>query len=380
MRNLAIIGSTGSIGRQALEVVRALPQHLRVVGLAAGNNIALLEEQALEFRPLYVHAVGDGLWQRLREAGLPCRWAPPEEMVAAPEVDTVLMATAGRAGLLPTLAALRAGKVVALANKEVLVMAGHLVVAAAREGGGQLRPVDSEHSAIWQCLWGEDVGKVARLILTASGGPFRDTPPQDLARVTAQEALRHPTWRMGPKVTVDSATLLNKGFECLEARWLFDIPLARIEVVMHRESIVHSLVEFCDGSVKAQLSLPDMRLPIQLALTYPERVEGVAVPRLDLAQVGALHFGPVDLARYPCLALALEAGRRGGTYPAVLSAADEVAVEAFLAGRLAFLDIPRLLEEVLEAHVGVAEPHLAQVLEAEAWARAWAEDWVRSRT
>jgi len=381
VKGLVVLGSTGSIGRQTLEVVRALPQRFRVVGLAAGNNLSLLEEQVRQFRPRLVYASrqGEQLYLRLREAGLPCQWAYPEEMVTAPGVEVVMVATVGRAGLSPTLAALQAGKVVALANKEVLVMAGHLVREAARQGGGQLRPVDSEHSAIWQCLWGERAEAVARLLLTASGGPFRDTPLEELGRVTAAEALRHPTWQMGPKVTVDSATLLNKGLECLEARWFFDLPLERIEVLLHRESIVHSLVEFRDGSLKAQLSAPDMRLPIQMALTYPERVEGVGVPRVDLGRLGALHFGPVDLRRYPCLALALEAGRRGGTYPAVLSAADEVAVQHFLAGHIGFLDIPRLLEDALARHRALPSPSLDEVLEADAWGRAQAEEWVRAR-
>lgn len=380
MARLAVIGSTGSIGRQTLEVVRALPNRLQVVALAAGNNIELLQEQALEFRPLYLYAErGEKeLYHALGEAGLSCNWARPEEMATAPEVDLVMVATAGGAGLLPTMAALKARKVVALANKEVLVMAGHLVNAALSHGG-EVRPVDSEHSAIWQCLWGEAPDKISRLILTASGGPFRDRPLHELAKVTPQEALAHPTWQMGPKVTVDSATLINKGFECLEARWLFQVPLERIHVVMHKESIVHSLVEFCDGSVKAQLSMPDMRLPIQLALTYPERLPGVSLPPLDLAQVGCLHFGPVDWERYPCLALALEAGKKGGTYPAVLAAADEVAVQMFLEGHIGFTDIRYILEEVLEAHEGVPEPDLGQVLEAEAWAKAWAMAWVRSK-
>jgi 1-deoxy-D-xylulose-5-phosphate reductoisomerase len=379
-RGIVVIGSTGSIGRQTLEVVRSLEGRFRVVGLAAGNNVSLLEEQARQFRPrfVYVSRDGEGLRQRLRGLGIPCQWAYPEEMATLPEVDMVVVATVGRAGLSPTLAALEAGKVVALANKEALVMAGHLVQEALRRGGGELRPVDSEHSAIWQCLWGEDVGAVSRLVLTASGGPFRDAPLEALERVTAEEALRHPTWQMGPKITVDSATLLNKGLECLEARWLFDIPLERIEVVLHRESIVHSLVEFRDGSVKAQLSLPDMRLPIQCALTYPERLAGVPVPRLDLARLGALTFGPVDLRRYPCLGLALTAGRQGGTYPAVLCAADEVAVQHFLAGRIRFLDIPRILDRVLASHRGVAAPSLDDVLEADAWARAQAEEMARA--
>jgi len=293
---------------------------------------------------------------------------PMEAMAAHPDVDVVLVGTPGAAGLAPTLAALRAGKAVALANKEVLVMAGAVLTRAAAEGGGELRPVDSEHSAIWQCLWGEARGGIARLILTASGGALRDRPVESLDTVTPEEALRHPTWTMGRKVTVDSATLFNKGLETIEARWLFDVPVDRIEVVMHRESIVHSLVEFRDGSVKAQLGLPNMRLPIQCALTYPERLP-CPVPRLDLAALGSLQFALPDFARYPCLALALEAGRRGGTCPAVRAAADEVAVEEFLSGRIRFTDIPRLIERVLAAHSPGPEDDLDAVLEADTWAR-----------
>ncbi|HEY8492042.1 MAG TPA: 1-deoxy-D-xylulose-5-phosphate reductoisomerase, partial [Dehalococcoidia bacterium] len=314
VRGIAVLGSTGSIGRQTLDVIRAHAGRFRVVGLAAGRNAALLAQQVREFRPA-LYAL-DG------EVGpdLPAGVAPAtaEELAAHPDVDLVVVATVGRAGLAATLTALRHGKAVALANKEVLVMAGGLVMQAARAGGGEVRPVDSEHSAIWQCLVGEDPASVARLILTASGGAFRDRPPEALAAVTPEEALRHPTWQMGPKVTVDSATLFNKGMEAIEARWLFDVPLDRIEVVLHRESIVHSLVEFADGSLKAQLGTPDMRLPIQYALTYPERPPCPA-PRLDLAALAALHFSRPEPDRYPCLNLAVEAGRRGGTYPAVLA-------------------------------------------------------------
>lgn len=378
---LAVLGSTGSIGRQTLEVVRSLQGRLRVVALAAGVNVTLLEEQAREFSPqfLYAEREGDYLRQRIGSGDLPSRWASMEEMAGHPEVDLVVIATVGAAGLGPTLAALRAGKAVALANKEVLVMAGHIVTAEARRHGAQLRPVDSEHSAIWQCLWGESPESVQRIVLTASGGPFRDTPLEELAQVTAEEALRHPTWQMGQKVTVDSATLLNKGLECIEARWLFDVPLERIEVLLHRESIVHSLVEFRDGCVKAQLGLPDMRLPIQCALTYPERLPSSMVPRLDLRSLSTLSFGMPDMKRFPCLGLALQAGRRGGTYPAVLSAADEVAVRHFLAGHIGFLDIARAVEDALSAHQGVSHPSLEEILAADAWARSFTEDWVRAK-
>ncbi|MDO8617112.1 MAG: 1-deoxy-D-xylulose-5-phosphate reductoisomerase [Dehalococcoidia bacterium] len=378
---IAVLGSTGSIGRQALEVIRSLPGRFNVMALAAGSNVTLLEDQVREFRPRFVCAgrEADYLRERLRTGAVGARWAEMDEMAAHADVDVVLVATVGAAGLAPTLAAVRAGKAVALANKEVLVMAGQIIMAEARRSGAQLRPIDSEHSAIWQCLWGERADAVARITLTASGGPFRDMPPEELARVTAEEALRHPNWQMGQKITVDSATLLNKGLECIEARWLFDVPLEQIDVILHRESIVHSLVEFRDGSVKAQLGVPDMRLPIQCALTYPERLPGVSVPRLDLKLIGALHFSAPQLRQFPCLGLALEAGRRGGTCPAVLSAADEIAVQHFLAGHIRFLDIPRALDDALNAHVPVMSPGLEEVLGADAWARSFAEDWVKAK-
>jgi 1-deoxy-D-xylulose-5-phosphate reductoisomerase len=379
MTGLAILGSTGSIGRQTLEVVRHLRRRFRIVGLAAGHNVTFLEEQAREFSPSLLWADREGDYLREKAGGLRARWTPMEEMASHPDVDIVVVATAGKAGLLPTLAAVRAGKVVALANKEVLVMAGHLIVAAARQYGAELRPIDSEHSAIWQCLWGEDRASIARVILTGSGGPFRDLSLDDLARVTPEEALRHPTWQMGHKVTVDSATLLNKGLEAIEAHWLFGVAFDKIEVVLHRESIVHSLVEFRDGSIKAQLGIPDMRLPIQCALTYPQRLPAAQAKRLDLARLGTLTFCQPESRRFPCLGLALEAGRRGGTFPAAMAAADEVAVEHFLAGRIGFMDIPRVIEATLTTHQGTAEPSLDDVLAADAWARRLAEDWLRTK-
>ncbi|MEX0785170.1 MAG: 1-deoxy-D-xylulose-5-phosphate reductoisomerase, partial [Dehalococcoidia bacterium] len=269
-------------------------------------------------------------------------------------------------------------KPVVLANKEVLVMAGALVTQAAARGGGQLLPVDSEHSAIWQCLWGEERSAVSRIILTASGGAFRDYTAEQLSKVTPQDALEHPTWEMGRKITVDSATLINKGFEAIETRWLFDVPMDRIDIVLHRESIVHSLVEFTDGSVKAQLGEPDMRMPIRIALCYPERVAAQTSP-LDLVRIGELHFESPDLRRFPALSLALKAGRRGGTYPAALAAADEAAVGHFLAGHLRFTDITSLLDETLSAHRGGADTDLEAVLEADAWARTFADEWVRAK-
>lgn len=367
-RRIAILGSTGSIGCQALDVVRQLPDRFEIVGLAAGRNHDLLAAQVAEVQPRFVSWEGEAspaLTSALEATGaIAC---PPVDM--ALEADIPLVGTAGAAGLLPTLAALRAGKPVAIANKEVLVMAGHIVRRAMADGGGALHPVDSEHSAIWQCLWGEQGHSIRRILLTASGGAFRDFDRGQLAAVTAEQALNHPTWKMGAKITVDSATLMNKGMETIEAMWLFDVPMEKVEVVLHRESIVHSLVEFSDGSVKAQLGVPDMRLPIQLALAYPERMPVPPMPALDLAKAGTLHFGTPDVGRFPCLQLAMEAGRRGGTFPAVMAAADEVAVERFLAGEAGFLDIPRIIEAVLEEHDGVADPDLDTVLAVDAAAR-----------
>jgi 1-deoxy-D-xylulose-5-phosphate reductoisomerase len=377
---LAILGSTGSIGRQTLEVVASLEDRFDIVGLAAGRNVTLLEEQARRFKPKMVYAGREDDYAReaLTGAGR-ASWAGLAEMAADPRVDIVVLATVGAAGLEPALAALRAGKAVALANKEVLVMAGQILVEEAKRSGGELRPIDSEHSAIWQCLWGESPDAIDRIILTASGGPFRDMPVEELSRVTAEEALRHPNWEMGKKITVDSATLLNKGLECIEARWLFDVPLENIDVILHRESIVHSMVEFRDGSIKAQLGVPDMRLPIQCALTYPERLRGAAIPKLDLKAMSTLNFGVPSLRKYRCLSLALQAGRKGGTYPAVLAAADEVAVQHFLGGYIRFTDIANALDDALSAHKGVPEPDLDDLLAADAWARTFAEDWVKTK-
>jgi len=360
VKRIVILGSTGSIGRQMLDIVRGR-EEFQVLGLAAGQNLDRLIQQVAEFSPKLVSFAGE---------------APPfpnaqlctmEEMAACSEADLVVVGTVGRAGLRPTLAALRAGKTVALANKEVLVMAGHLVQSVAVQHGGRLLPVDSEHSAIWQCLVGE-AEPIRRLILTASGGAFRDLPLGEMDKVTPEEALRHPTWRMGPKITVDSATLMNKGFEVIEAQWLFDCPPERIDVVMHRQSIVHSLVEFVDGTLKAQLGMPDMRVPLQYALTYPERypVDGLS---MDFGKMGSLTFEALERDRYPCLALALEATRRGGTYPAVLSAADEVAVARFLGGECSFLDIHRTVSEAIDRHSPVLEPGLEDILEADEWTR-----------
>ncbi len=382
---VSVLGSTGSIGTQTLDVIRSLRERFDVLGLAAGRNLALLAEQAHAFRPRYLWADAAtteehtaSVLQELAHA-VGAAVVPIQTMATDPELDVLVVGTAGRAGLESTLAALERGKAVALANKEVVVMAGHLVRAAADRGMGDLRPVDSEHSAIWQCLWGEDRSAIRRIILTASGGALRHLPLADLAQVTPEQALRHPTWRMGRKITVDSATLVNKGMETIEARWLFDVPPERVEVLQHGESIVHSLVEMRDGSVKAQLGLPDMRLPIQCALSYPERLDPT-VPPLDLAALGTLTFSRPDLTRYPGLRLCQEAGRRGGTYPAVLAAADEVAVIAFLERRLPYLAIPAAIEAALSAHAGTVEPDLDAVDAADAWARRFTAEWVAARS
>jgi len=378
LKRIAILGSTGSIGQQTLEVARVFSSKFKVIALGAGSNTKLLASQIEEFQPRMVSFQGSKA--ELRQSLSPGRGASVkqvtlEEMACHPDVDLVLIATSGKAGLAPTLAAIRARKEVALANKEVLVMAGAMVMAEARKYGVKIRPVDSEHSAIWQCLKGEQKKKVARLLLTASGGPFLRYPAKKLEGITPEQALNHPTWKMGKKVTIDSATLMNKGMEVIEAHWLFGVPYSRISVVVHTESIAHSMVQFADGSIKAQLSRPDMRLPIQYALGYPDRYFNPQLPVMDWDKAMALNFEPPDLAKFPCLRLAREAGAKGGTYPAVLCAADEVAVERFLSHRIGLADIARLVEDALEHHRGVTRPSLDDVLEADAWARRYARKW-----
>ncbi len=364
-KKIAVLGSTGSIGQQTLEVVRAFPRRFHVIGLAASKNLDLLAEQVNEFKPRFVY------FQEKKATSLlnaECDFLPLEEIAHHPEVDTVVMATSGSSGLLPTIAAIKSGKRVALANKEALVIAGEIITREAKLNNAQILPVDSEHSAIWQCLEGEKQ-KAAQVVLTASGGPFLHFSPAKLSRVTPAQALQHPSWRMGRKVTVDSATLMNKGLETIEAHWLFDMPFERIRVLIHPESVIHSLVEFRDGSVKAQLSYPDMRLPIQYALAYPERLPNPELPRLNWNNLRSLTFEQPDFDKFPCLKLAIEAGREGGTYPTVLCAADEIAVELFLSGRIKFTDITCLVERALQQHQPVAQPILEEILTADSWAR-----------
>src|SRR5256714_1928151 len=348
MITLTILGSTGSIGGHTLDVVAEHLDRLRVLPIA-GRNRERLAAQARRFAvPLVGTAAAADADAGAFPAGFPdgthVLWGPQalEQLAIHPEADVVVVATVGRAGLDATLAAVRAGKRVAIANKEVLVMAGAVLTAEAAAHGATIVPIDSEHSALWQCLLGEDRGGVGALLLTASGGALRDRDPATLAEITPEEALRHPTWVMGPKITVDCATLMNKGLEVMEAHWLFDVPMERIRVVMHPSSVVHALVQFRDDTLKAQLGVPDMKVPIQFALSYPERWTAAA-PALDLVAASPLVFAEPPPGRYPCLDLALQAGLLGGTYPAVLCGADEVAVDLFLQRRIRFTDIPHLI-------------------------------------
>jgi 1-deoxy-D-xylulose-5-phosphate reductoisomerase len=362
VKKIAILGSTGSIGQQTLDIIRALPDELRVLALTGNKNLELLERQIKEFQPkMFCSSVK-------LDIGYGGEFLSVEEIASHPEIDLVVVATAGKAGLSPTLAALRAGKTVALANKEVLVMAGEIIVREASLHQAQILPIDSEHSAIWQCLRGEE-NKPQRLFLTASGGPFYHYSQSQLAKVTPEQALQHPIWKMGRKVTIDSATLMNKGLEVIEAHWLFSFPFDSIEIVMHPQSIVHSMVEFMDGFLKAQLSWPDMRLPIQYALSYPRRWLNPELPRLDWNKISSLNFEHVDYERFPCLKLAMDAGKSGGTYPAVLCAADEVAVELFLSHRISFTDIAKNVQKTLEQHRNTPQPSLEEILAADDWAR-----------
>jgi len=366
IKQLAVLGSTGSIGQQTLDIVRALPHRFRIIGLAAGKNIDLLTKQINEFKPRFVYFLDRDALARL--ANTEYEFLTLEDIAQHPQVDTVIIATSGKSGLSPTLAAVKVGKNVALANKESLVMAGEIITKEAKLNEARILPIDSEHSAIWQCLNGE-TQPATQLILTASGGPFLHYSPTQLNGVTVEQALRHPSWQMGRKVTIDSATLMNKGLEVIEARWLFDVPFENIKVLIHPQSIIHSMVEFIDGSIKAQLSYPDMRLPIQYALSYPERLPNPQLPRLDWSNIKDLTFEQPDLDTFPCLKLAIEAGRQGGTYPAVLCAADEVAVELFLSRRIKFIDIANLVGQALEQHQFIARPTLEEIMAADTWAR-----------
>ena len=350
VKNLAILGSTGSIGRQTLQVVRNLAGRFRVVGLAAGQNLELLSAQIAEFQPKYICYQSTDNSQLITHD---CVFLPMAEIAGHPDVDIVVIATSGKAGLAATMAAVKAGKKVAIANKEPLVMAGEIITREAKTSGAQLLPIDSEHSAVWQCLNGE-ASPIKRIILTASGGPFRSFTTEQLAKVTPKQALQHPSWQMGRKVTIDSATLMNKGLEIMEAHWLFNMPLAQIDVIIHPQSIIHSMVEFIDGSFKAQMSFPDMRLPIQYALTYPQRVPNLELPQLDWMTINSLTFEAPDFKKFPCLELAVKTAKTGGTAPTALCAADEIAVDLFLKEAIKFTDIARLAAGVMKEHQNIS--------------------------
>ena len=388
-RNISVLGSTGSIGTSCMDVVRAFPGRFTVTALAAGRNTDLLARQVQEFRPRLVVVLEEALAVEMEER-LKCCDPPVAAEVAWGEAgyekaavmdgtEMVVSALVGAAGLKPTWAAVKAGKMVALANKETMVMAGELIMAEAKRRGAVILPVDSEHSAIFQAMAGHRSGDVKRVILTASGGPFRQWRREDLHGVTSADALAHPNWSMGAKISIDSATLMNKGLEAIEARWLFGLPWDRIAIHVHPQSIVHSLVEFVDGSVLAQLGVPDMRVPIAYALSYPERLP-LNMTGLDLPRTGPLTFEEPDLEKFPCLAMALEAGRRGGVAPAVMNAANEAAVQAFLDGHLAFLEIGTVVAGVLDVVGNGAAADLDQIMRADAAARVKSVELIEKMT
>ncbi len=390
MKAISLLGSTGSIGTNTLRVTSAFPNAFRVAGLSGNKNIQVLADQVEQVQPEIVSCGDENgstkLQHIMRQRGYPVaktRFVHGVEgnieVSCHPESTLVLSAITGAAGLLPTYRALEAGKSIALANKETLVMAGQLMMRMAKEKGVEILPVDSEHNAIHQCLRGGRRQEVRRLILTASGGPFRKTPKEKLRFVTREEALNHPTWRMGRKITIDSATLMNKGLEVIEASWLFGVRPEEVDVVVHPQSIVHSMVEFIDGSVLAQLGVTDMRIPIQYALTYPERWDS-PLPTLNFQKLSRLEFHAPDLEKFHCLNLAYRALKAGGTAPAVLNAANEVVVDAFLNDGMAFHDIPLIIESVLDAHAIEDAATLESVLKADAWARAQALERTRRRT
>jgi len=375
VKNVTILGSTGSIGVNALDVIRNNPSRFRVIALAAGRNVDLLKDQIEEFRPRVVSVIDEAHARKLK-AMLPSSPGAEilsgdegyREVAAVREANTVLSAMVGAAGLIPTIEAIEAGKDIALANKETMVMAGNIIVEKASEKGIKVLPVDSEHGAIFQCLVGHRRKDIRRIILTASGGPFLHLSREELRGVKPAQALKHPNWQMGGKITIDSASLMNKGLEVIEAKWFFDVPIERIQVQIHPQSIVHSLVEYIDGSVIAGLGVPDMKISIAYALSFPERIDRPE-PSLDLVKIGALEFLEPDFERFPSLKLAYDAGKIGGTMPAVLNAANEVVVEAFREEKVKFTDMPEIIERVLSSHQPKISPSLGEVLEADSWAR-----------
>ncbi len=382
MKNLSILGSTGSIGRNTLEVVSRNPDRFRVSALAARNNIELLESQINIFRPEIVAVYEDDAAEELRRKGLPVEIVSGEAgLITAATYDKsnmVVSSIVGSPGLVPTFEAIKAGKDIALATKEALVMAGKIVMAEASRQGVKILPVDSEHSAVFQCLHGRSMDEVRKVILTASGGPFRKRNPSDLCSVTPAEALKHPNWEMGRKITIDSATLMNKGLEVIEARWLFDLPVEKIGVIIHPQSIVHSMVEFIDSSIIAQLSLPDMKGPISYALSYPERCNDV-LPSLNLAEIKELTFEDPDRERYPSLDLTFRALKEGGTMPCVFNAANEVAVDAFLEEKILFTDITRIVSKTMDSHKTSKYETIDEVVEVSEWAKLMANKLIMEK-
>ena len=386
MKRIAILGSTGSIGCSSLRVIEAHPEAYQVTALAAGKNVDLLAEQIRKFSPLVVAVLGDEEAESLKkrlDGGHKTKIVSGRDgfnhLATLEEVDTVISAITGAAGLVPTIAAIQAGKNIALANKETMVMAGPLVIEEVRRRGVTLLPVDSEHSAIFQCLQGHRRDDVRRVILTASGGPFRDFSYEEMGRVSPEQALKHPNWNMGPKITVDSATLMNKGLELIEARWLFGLDIHQIHILIHPQSVIHSMVEYKDGSILAQMGIPDMITPISYALSYPRHVDTM-LPALDLERVGTLRFMKPDTGKFRCLELALRAAEIGESMPAVLNGANEVAVELFLRGRIGFLEIPSLIEKTMKAHTSFVIDSIEKVMEADAWARQRAAEFAERDT
>lgn len=380
MKRVAIVGSTGSIGRNSLDIVNRLPKDFSVVGLTAFSNIDLLKKQVRRFSPRAiavkddyvgeVKAITNGKTEVLGQEGF-------NRVAALPQADIVVIAISGSAALFPLLSAVRAGKTIALANKEALVMAGSIIISEAKKYQAKLIPIDSEQSAIFQCLAGRKRKEIDKIYLTASGGPFASLPKKDFSRITLKDVLRHPRWKMGKKITVDSATMMNKGLEVIEARWLFDIPVKDIEVLVHKEAVVHSMVKFIDGSIIAQLGATDMRLPIQFALTYPERKIS-RLPDLDLAQLKQLTFARPDLDKFPCFGLARRVAEKGGSLPAVLNGANEEAVEAFLNGRMSFCEIYSIVEKVVNKHRTIARPGLKEILACDGWSREEARNLINA--
>jgi 1-deoxy-D-xylulose-5-phosphate reductoisomerase len=380
LKNICLLGSTGYIGTNSLTVIRKNPDEYRIIALGAGKNLDILAEQIEEFEPRFAVVINSDLARELKarlnnrfDTEVLCGTEGYVEIAALPEVDVVIAAMTGSSGLLPTYSAIRAGKDVALANKETLVIAGSVLTSESRRVGVHIVPIDSEHSAIMQSIQGHMREDLKKIILTGSGGPFKDYSMEELSQATPEAALKHPNWRMGKKITIDSATMMNKGIEAIEAKWLFEIDVDQIEILVHPQSIVHSLVEYVDGSIIAQMAFPDMRIPISYALSYPRHLEG-DLPTLDLLEIGSLSFEKPDTNRFRCLELALTAGKIGQSMPAVLSGSNEIAVRAFLEGKIGFLDIPQVVEKTMERHRVFPIDSIDQAVEADRWAQSMARE------